>query len=129
MLARHLDRCPTCSAFAASVVMFTSELRAAPLAAPECDVQTAFGAARRRQRMTLRLPLVGLTAAAAAVLMTSVALREKPVSTALPSASPQVAVGAGAADEQSVLRQLRTVVHARQLQPDYRPDTPGMYLG
>ena len=129
MLARHLDRCSSCSAFAASVVMFTSELRTAPLVAPESGVRTAFGAARRRQRMTLRLPLVGLTAAAAAVLMTSVALRERPVSTALPGASPQVAVGAGAADEQSVLRQLRTVVHARQLQLDYRPDTPGMYLG
>ena len=78
--------------------------------------------------MTVKLPLVALTAAAAGVLMTSVALHQRPVRTALPSAPPRIVRG-GAVDSQAVLRQLRDVVHARQLMPDYRPDSPGMYLG
>ena len=79
----------------------------------------------RRPRRTLKLPLVALTATAAAVLMTSVALREKPIRPVPPSA----AIRSEASDEQALLRQFRDVVHARQLVPDYRSDRPGSLLG
>jgi hypothetical protein len=128
-LARHLDHCPSCSAFAASVAAFTTELRTAPLMTSAGGVRMAFSGARRRRRTSLRLPLVALTAAAAGVLMTSVVLHERPVRTALPSAPPRQIVNAGGEDDQVVFHRLRDVVHERQLMPDYRSDSPGIYLG
>jgi hypothetical protein len=125
-LARHLERCPSCSAFATSVAAFTSELRTAPLERPEAGVSLVLRGARRRPRTTLKLPLVGLAAAAAGVLVTSVALKERAVLTATtPTAPPAIVAQPGAPDDGAVLARLRAVVHARQLVPDYRSDRPG----
>jgi predicted anti-sigma-YlaC factor YlaD len=128
LLARHLDRCPSCCAFAASVASFTNELRAAPLAVPESSVAPVLAGARSRPRTRLKVTLAALAAAAAGVLMTSVVLHEKTAFRMRSGASPGIPARS-VANDQAALQQLRSVVHARQLGPDYRQDTPGIYLG
>ena len=76
----------------------------------------------------MKLPLVAVTAAAAGVLMTSVALHERAVVTERPSAPPGIVVDS-VKNDQAALHQMRDIVHVRQLEPDYRSDSPGIYLG
>lgn len=123
-LLRHLDRCAPCRSFARSVSEITHELRARP----EVPVSIAFSAVRRRPRRTLRVPLVALTTAAA-VLMTSVALRERPPAESSPSSGPVLIENAPVENEQAVLRQFRNISLARRLESDRPSGQPGMYVG
>jgi hypothetical protein len=123
-LLRHLDRCAPCRSFARSVAEITHELRARP----EVPVSIAFSAARRRPRRTLKVPLVALTAAAA-VLMTSVALRDRPPAGSPPSSGPALIENAPVENEQAVLRQFRNISLAHRLESDRPSGQPGMYVG
>ena len=119
LLLRHLDRCDDCRTFARSVAVIAHELRATPRESMSTEPMPL----PKRPRRTLKLPLVALMATAAVMLMTSVALREVPEPV---PATGQSVDSATAPDDQVVLRQLREIVHTRQLVPDYRPDTPGI---
>src|SRR3954454_13270314 len=61
LLHAHLDRCPTCAAYAASVQAITTQLRAAAVEEPVLAVRPA---AARAQRLRVRL----LVAAAVVVV-------------------------------------------------------------
>jgi hypothetical protein len=126
MLSRHLVGCPACSSFARSVAGFTLELRLTPLVAQEFDVRTEFG--RGRSRWSMKVPLVALTTAAA-VLMTSVALRERPPAGSPSSSGPALIENAPVENEQAVLRQLRNISLAHRLESDRPSGQPGMYVG
>lgn len=123
-LLRHLDRCATCRSFARSVAEITHELRARPVV----PIEIAFSAIRRRPRRTLKVPLVVLTTAAA-VLLTSVALRERPPAERSPRSGPVLIENAPVENEQVVLRQFRNISLARRLEADRPSGQPGMYVG
>ena len=120
---RHLDRCEGCRVFARSVAMITHQLRATPRLEPSpVSVRAARSASRLRH--LVQLPVVALMATAVALVLTSVALHD--------SHARSVHLGVHRAlgeDDRAVLPELRAVVHARQVMPDYRPDSPGIYLG
>jgi len=140
-LARHLDHCAACSAFAASVASFTAELRAAPLVAPDADLaQRARTDEQRRASVVAssssggrpRMPrssLVAAMGAAAVMLMTSVAVNRQ--------AADQFAAGsgnrlgyAGVEDDTAMIRGLRDVAYARQIEPDRTlSKRPGIFAG
>ena len=66
---------------------------------------------------------------AAAVLMTSVALRERPPAESSPSSGPELIENAPVENEQVVLRQFRNISLARRLESDRPSGQPGMYVG
>ena len=123
-LLRHLDRCPECRAFARSVAEITNELRARP----DVPVSIAVTVARRRPRRTLKVPLVALTTAAA-VLMTSVALRDRPPGATQPGSDLALIENAPVENEQAVLREFRNISLAHRLESDRPSGQPGMYVG
>jgi predicted anti-sigma-YlaC factor YlaD len=130
LLARHLERCPSCSEFAASVAAFTSELREAPLVAPETSGSRSFRGVHKRRRRSVRLPLVALTAAAASVVMTSVVLDSKSGHVDLPNSPGALVVYAGEKDDSAMLRNLRDISNARQVEPEVSPKgQPGFIAG
>ena len=78
--------------------------------------------------VTLKVPLVALTTAAA-VLLTSVALRERPPAGSAPSSGPALIENAPVENEQAVLRQFREISLAHRLESDRPSGQPGMYVG
>lgn len=128
MLSRHLDRCSSCNEFATSVAQFTNELRAAPVATPRPGMSLVLARRRRLPRVTVRLPLVALTSAAAGVLMASVVLQEKSVKTALPGPQPPVLVQAAPENEVVALREFRDLALARLANRTSPRGQPGMYV-
>jgi anti-sigma factor RsiW len=63
MVAGHLERCADCREFAAAVRTFTEELRSAPLESPRWPIVV---------RRTRRVPVSGIQASAAAVIVVGV---------------------------------------------------------
>ena len=63
----HLPRCPACQAYAADLISFTTELRAAPLEQMERTIIV-----RRLRRVDLARVHIGIAAAVAVALLGSV---------------------------------------------------------
>jgi hypothetical protein len=124
-LLRHLDQCVECRTFARSVAAVTRELRDAP----QVRMSKAFSAPQRRPRRTFGAPLVTATTVAAAMLVTSLALRDPPRHTAPPPSGPALIANAPVENEQVVLRQFRDLSLARRVEPERNPRQPGMYVG
>lgn len=141
MLARHLERCAACSAFAATVASFTAELRATPLAEPQANNCGGFTAVDQRQGAlgrlprlsrprTLRMPLVAATAAAASMLITSVVVNSQSTEGVAARSPGVLVVYASAEDDSAMLRGLRDISHARQPEAESSLSTrPGILAG
>jgi anti-sigma factor RsiW len=77
MVAHHLERCASCEAFRDGLVAFTSELREAPLEAPEYPITLP---RLRRGRLEFRAAALSVGAAAASIaLMLGIGLGERDV--------------------------------------------------
>ncbi len=140
MLARHLERCAACSAFAATVAAFTAELRATPLAEPQVGRggfragnhrRGALGRLPRPSRpRTLRLPLVAATAAAASMLITSVVVNSQSTDGVAARSPGVLVVYASAEDDAAMRRGLRNISYSRQLESDRSlSKRPGILAG
>lgn len=136
-LARHLDHCAACSAFAASVASFTTELRAAPLVAPHADLAERARTDRRRRATVAavrpRMPRASLTAAmgaAAVMLMASVAVNRQSADDFAVSGSGARVAYAGVEDDTAMFRGLREAAYERQLESDRTlSKRPGILAG
>ena len=77
MVAHHLERCSECEAFRDGLVAFTSELREAPLEAPEHPIALP---RLRRARAELRATGLSVGAAAASIaLMLGISLGQRDI--------------------------------------------------
>jgi predicted anti-sigma-YlaC factor YlaD len=129
MLSRHLERCSSCSGFAASVAEFTTELRAAPAAVPAIRFSPVLARPRRGTRMTMRTPLVALASTAAGILIAFVMLQEGSVPRGASRPQPPVLIQAAPDNERAVLRQFRDLALARIVNQEPPRGQPGMYVG
>jgi anti-sigma factor RsiW len=117
LLEKHLEGCPTCSAFAAGLTGTTEAVRAVPLERPEIDYP-------RFERPVIRLPVgkrVAIVAVAAAAALGAF------VGSSLQSPAPERAPGGPQLSfrtDQNLLRQLPHQTKRPAPQPAHIPGQP-----
>jgi putative zinc finger protein len=134
-LARHLERCPSCHSFAATVDRFTRDIRSAKL--ESYRVEWVAPPRRRNTEGMIRRSLTGLAAAAVVVFAASAgAVFESYKSqTEVPRSLPALVIDASGADTaretQRFLRGLRDASLARTVGAPLPgiPDRPGVKAG